>query len=551
MKIAGVKGSRTACERSNRASARRSREPGPVDRVEFESPTLTRKPIPDSFIVVAPRSSNLPATSSEEVLGTTKDSAFLLVESSAQVKSLQDGGMVAFPNYEYEGELYDRPLEGSDDTRESNSDTRESNSDTRESNRLPSHLEIIDIKSAWAVTRGNPDVLSAVTDSGPDLEHPSLAKSSWNNRDEVAGNGIDDDGNGKVDDVFGWDFSDNDNDPASDSGRHHTHILGLVHAEKGRGVSGLVPGAKSMSLKIAGGERRFSSAMLVESYLYALENGAKSVNTSFNIDGFVGDRAIEATYRELTEGDVLLFNSAGNAGRRDPKRTQFEDVVLVASTKTAPEERDVRSEFSNYGDGIDISAPGTDVFSTLPGDRVGSLSGTSMASPQVLGVDLLIQSAHPDWNRAQRWAQIAGTTDAMDGSQGEDGQMGFGRLNAGRALNETLPAPTVTPKLTTFPNGQTMNVLVRFDKVLEPEAANHPEAWRILNEEGEVVRTGPPKEVRLMTNQLDFKVWDLPKGEYTLVGSAEHLRDPFGRPLDGNGDGVPGDDLVVPFQRIS
>ncbi|MCA9778047.1 MAG: hypothetical protein KC800_15060, partial [Candidatus Eremiobacteraeota bacterium] len=108
-----------------------------------------------------------------------------------------------------------------------------------------------------------------------------------------------------------------------------------------------------------------------------------------------------------------------------------------------------------------------------------------------------------------------------------------------------------TPELSTFPNGQTMNVKLRFDKVLDPKKASSAEAWTIFNEKGEVVQAGPPKEIRLMTNEIDFNVAKLPKGSYTLVGSAEHLQDPFGQPLDGNKDGVAGDDLVVRFQRIS
>ena len=503
---------------------------------------ITRHVIPDSYIVAAPRNrlaslSSLSSNDHENMLGTTEDTAFFLTDSVETLRSLEDTGVRVYPNYEYEGDLSDSPVPGSEDT---------------VGQGFPRHLEIIDIKKAWEVTRGDSAIISAVTDSGLDLKHPQLQQAVWKNSKEIDGNGIDDDQNGKVDDVVGWDFSDDDGDPGESGGTHHTHVFGIVHAQEGEsGVVGVAPEAKGMSLRIGGGKRRFSSSMMVESYLYALQEGAKSINTSFNIDGFVGDRAIEATYRELADNDVLLFNSAGNNGRRNPKRSALDDVVLVASTQTAPEHVDQRSEFSNYGWGIDISAPGSDILSTLPDGRTGTLSGTSMASPVAMGVDLLIQSAHPDWNRAQRWAQIAGTADSIDALNGDGDELGYGRLNAGRALTEELSPPTVTTKLSTFPNGQTMNVVIRFDKVLDPESANSGEAWRILNEEGEVVQSGPPKEVRLMTNQIDFNVARLPKGSYTLVGSAEHLKDPFGQPLDGNKDGVAGDDLIVKFQRIS
>ena len=505
--------------------------------MQLSSSIPTRRAIPDSYIVAAPRSAGLAAVEEDKVLGGTQDTVFLLSESPEQIRTLSESGARVFPNYEYEGDLFDSAVasEGSPGAD------------------FPRHLEIMNIGPAWEVSKGRPEVLSAVTDTGLDLGHPLLQNTVWENPDEVAGNGLDDDSNGKVDDLHGWDFTDEDGDPGEADGSHHTHVFGAVHAQDdGMGVAGGGPRSKGMALRIGGGKRRFSSAVMIESYLYALEQGAKSINTSFNIDGFVGDRAIEETYRQLAEEDVLLFNSAGNSGRRNPRRGELEDVVLVASTQTADGLVDKRSDFSNYGSGIDIAAPGSDIVSTLPGERSGPLSGTSMASPLVMGVDLLVQSAHPDWNRAQRWAQIAGTADSIDALNSEEaGELGHGRVNAGRALTETLPPPTITPELSTFPNGQTMNVRLRFDKVLDPKKASLAEAWTIVNESGEVVRSGPPKEIRLMTNEIDFNVARLPKGSYTLVGSAEHLKDPFGQPLDGNKDGLAGDDLVVKFQRIS
>ncbi|CAN0326579.1 unnamed protein product, partial [Phaeothamnion confervicola] len=232
-------------------------------------------------------------------------------------------------------------------------------------------------------------------------------------------------------------------------------------------------------------------------------------------------------------------------------RSAFDDIVLVASTDTSAADRDKRSEFSNYGYGVDISAPGKDIVSTMPGNRIAPLSGTSMASPVAMAVDVLVQSAHPDWTRAQRWAQIAGTADKIDAVNPENvDEMGHGRVNAGRALTEELKAPTLTVKDETFPNGQCMNLKVRFDSVFDPVAANAPEAFRVTNEKGEVVMQGPPKEIRLLTNEVDFNVSKLPAGSYTFTASASHLHDPFGRPLDGNKDGTGGDDVVVNFKRV-
>lgn len=140
-----------------------------------------------------------------------------------------------------------------------------------------------------------------------------------------------------------------------------------------------------MALRIDGGRKAYSSALVSEAYLYAMNQGAKSVNTSYNIDGFPGDKAIESTYRTLADNDVLVFNSAGNSGRLNPARTVFEDIVLVASTDTAAASVDKRSSFSNYGVGIDIASPGKDIQSTLPDAKLGPL-------------------AAPAWPALARWA---------------------------------------------------------------------------------------------------------------------------------------------------
>ncbi len=532
---------------STKAKAQPTEDHTPADQVQLgQSQEAERKLIPGSYIVMAPSHSltsfsDNPAVQVEKVLGNAGDTTFLLVQSQEPLNSqlaLDGEGLVALPNYEYQGHLFDDPLPST-----------ELDQSSERPPSFPVHLEIINVKPAWEVTKGSPQVLSAITDTGADLQHPLLKPTVWNNPKEIAGNQQDDDGNGKVDDIVGWDFSDSDNNPNDTQSHHHTHVHGIVHAnDADRGAIGVTPDAKGMALRIAGGKRPFSSAVLVESYLYAMQQGVKSINTSFNIDSFVGDSAIESTYRTLADNDVLLFNSAGNNSKLNPARSKFEDIVLVASTSTAESERDQRSDFSNYGIGIDIAAPGKDIMSTFPNNQIRPLSGTSMASPVAMGVDLLVQSAHPDWNRNQRWAQIAGTADNVDAANPSlHNQLGAGRINAGRALTEQLAAPTITVIPTTFPNGKTTQLTLRFDKVIDPKSANNPDAWTILNEKDEVVQKGLPREVRLLTNQIDLNVADLPAGDYRLVASAKHLLDPFGQPLDGNRDGKGGDDLVFPF----
>jgi len=505
---------------------------------------ITRQEIPGSFIVTVPTQSLASLVSNnrvqvEKVIGQANDSTYLLV--SQPESSLQDTEVFGqvFPNYQYSGKLYDDPVQ------------QQPLMSAVAPSKRPGHLDIINIDPAWQQTKGSPETFGAVTDTGLDVAHPVLQGTVWQNAKETA-NGKDDDANGYVDDLSGWDFTDADSDASHTRSTHHTHVHGIVHANEGdSGATGVAPGSQSMPLRIAGGKLGYSSAILVESYLYAMNQGAKSINTSFNIDGFVGDKAIESTYRTLVDNDVLLFNSAGNSGRKNPARSKFEDIVLVASTDTAAGRIDKRSSFSNYGNGVDIAAPGSDIISTFPNGRVGASSGTSMASPVAMGVDLLVQSAHPDWNAAQRWAQISGTADNINElNPNEAGLFGGGRVNAGRALTETLAPPTLSARETKTPNGSTSKVAVRFEKVLDPATSNQPEAWRVVDSQGETVMQGAPKEVRLLTNEIEFNVGGLPAGSYTLIGSAEHLRDPFGQALDGNGDGVSGDNFVKAFEVL-
>lgn len=537
---------------SPRSSGRASDSPAPTagpevaDQVQWSqgeevSPGVYRQAIPGSFIVKAKTDevaslAHQDGVAVEKVLGQAGDSAFLLIQApEADATLLQSAFSEVMPNYQYSGNVYDQPVEIGEPV-------------SLQSGKRPGHLDVINIDPAWAVTKGAGSV-TGITDGGVDLAHPELKDSIWQNPKEVAGNKVDDDQNGYVDDTQGWDFTDVDPVPGHEGSTHHTHVHGIAHARQGEsGATGVAPEGKSMPLRIDGGRKAYSSALVAEAYLYAMNQGAKSVNTSYNIDGFPGDRAIESTYRTLADNDVLVFNSAGNSGQLNPRRSVFEDVVLVASTDWAGASVDKRSSFSNYGVGIDIAAPGKDVMATLPNNRVGAMSGTSMASPNAMGLHALVESAHPEWNREQRWAQIVGTADNIDAKNpGQEGLFGGGRINAGRALTETVAPPTIAVKESKNPQGGTTKLTVRFEKVLSTASSNAPEAWQIRNEQGEVVMQGAPKEIRLLTNQFDIPVANLPAGNYEFVASSEVLKDPFGQALDGDRDGQAGGDFRQSF----
>ena len=214
------------------------------------------------------------------------------------------------------------------------------------------HHIIIKNYEAWELSEGVEEIVVAVTDDGFKLDHEDLLN-SWNvNENEIPRNGIDDDHNGYIDDVNGYDFNEQDNDPMSDSrhGSHGTHVSGIVAAGFNNqiGVSGFGSKIKVMPIKFYG-ENNLTSAMVLESYTYAANNGAKIITTSYYIDNFVGDAAYEKALDYAYDKGLILFNSAGNGNIRQSKRTLFSKLLLVASTKSKKSWKskiDKRSKFS-------------------------------------------------------------------------------------------------------------------------------------------------------------------------------------------------------------
>ena len=246
------------------------------------------------------------------------------------------------------------------------------------------HHPLMQNDLAWDFTIGDPNIVIAVTDDGVDLDHRDLAANIWTNPAESAGAaGVDDDGNGYIDDLYGWDFADDDNDPnhvAEDW--HGTHVAGIAAAvtDNGTGVAGVAGGATIMPLRWYG-SGAWTSAVIAETFAYAADNGAQIVSTSYNMDGWAGDPTVIAAYQYLYDHDVLHLGSAGNGSSLDPPRQAFGQSLLVAST----DDQDHRSDFCNYGTGIDVAAPGSEVLSTYADNGYAYGWGTSMAAPNAGG----------------------------------------------------------------------------------------------------------------------------------------------------------------------
>lgn len=288
-------------------------------------------------------------------------------------------------------------------------------------------LPKINAPEAWDASTGG-GVVVAVVDSGVDGAHPDLASRMWSNPGEVPGNGLDDDGNGFVDDAGGWDFANEDNDPADDAG-HGTHVAGTVAAagDNGLGVVGVAFGARLMPVKglDAGGGGYASD--LAAALVYAVDNGARIINASWGAPA--KSALIEAAANYVRASGGLLVAAAGNSNGPVAYPAALDGVVAVAAT----DEADAKADFSSFGPQVDLAAPGVDIRSTLPGGMYGTKSGTSMAAPHVAGVAALIAALHPFYTPAQLTAALRLATNDVN-TPGFDAATGAGRVNAARAV---------------------------------------------------------------------------------------------------------------------
>ncbi|MBO0699061.1 MAG: S8 family serine peptidase [Zavarzinella sp.] len=305
---------------------------------------------------------------------------------------------------------------------------------------------------AWNTSTGTGRTVVAVIDTGVDYNHPDLAANMWRNTREIPGNGIDDDHNGYKDDVYGYDFANNDSNPMDDNG-HGTHVSGTIGAvgDNGIGVAGVDWHVKIMALKFldSSGSGYLSNA--VRALNYAVANGAKVVNASFGGGGY--DAAMATAINNARAHGVIVVAAAGNDSSNNdttpsyPANYPGDNVISVAAT----DRNDQLAYFSNYGPTtVDIAAPGQSIYSTLPGGRYGTYSGTSMATPHVTGAIALVWDAHPNWTYQQVIAAILNTADRIPSLTGK---VATGRLDVGKAITygDSTPTPTPNPNPTPTP----------------------------------------------------------------------------------------------------
>lgn len=271
---------------------------------------------------------------------------------------------------------------------------------------------------AWADGYTGEGVVVAVIDTGVDLDHPDLVTNLWVNADEIPGNGIDDDGNGFVDDVRGWDFANGDNDP-DDTNGHGTHVAGTVAAlANGQGATGVAPGATVMPVQVLGDSGGGSSFSVASGIRYAADNGADIINLSLG-GGF--SNAIRSAVAYASSLGVFVVAAAGNESAAVPSfparySADFGQVLSVGAHSSVDRIAGFSNAVGNSG-AVQVDAPGVGVFSTYVGGGYRSLSGTSMASPNVAGVAALTLSANPNLTPSQlRSLIVDGSHRTIDGS---------------------------------------------------------------------------------------------------------------------------------------
>ncbi len=368
-------------------------------------------------------------------------------------------------------------------------------------------LEKIAASKAWDLETGTQNVVVAITDSGIDLEHEDLSKNIWHNNGEIPGNNLDDDGNGFVDDIHGWDFANGDNTPMDDKG-HGTHCAGIVGAvgNNDLGVAGVNWNVRLMALKFMQADGRGTLWDATQALLYAAQKGVDVVNASWGCRSCYTEYFNNAVV-SLKEAGAMFVASAGNdATNVDntpyyPAAFGHENVIAVAATTPT----DALAGYSNYGvSKVHISAPGSAIHSTLPGNKYGDASGTSMAAPFVTGAAALFKAAHPDATFDVIKSRILLTADPIGALVGKVAT--GGRLNINRMLSDDAEAPPA-PSVFTVAAGKQSDALLSWSPVDASDLAMYRVRWGtgsglfaesrdIPKEETETVVENLPNDVR-------------------------------------------------------
>ncbi len=323
----------------------------------------------------------------------------------------------------------------------------------------------IDGPEGWDLQMGNGNIIVAIVDSGIDYNHQDLATRIWINRiEDINGNlvvdpsdfnGIDDDGNGYIDDLRGWNFILNNSNPMDDHyNSHGTHCAGIAGANtfNNVGVAGTLWSCQLMPLKaMYGNNGTIMWAHAAPAIIYAADNGAQVISMSFA--GSSDNITLKAACDYAYASGCVLVAAIGNHGSSAPYiPAKYNSVIAVGATNR----NDTRWSSSAYGSHISVVAPGVEIYSTMRNNQYGYMTGTSMATPMVAGLAGLIIAEYPSLTNADIKSLITLTAEDQVGNLTEDvlgfdNYYGYGRVNAYIAL---YAAPLKPQKPSGPPNGK-------------------------------------------------------------------------------------------------
>ncbi len=390
-------------------------------------------------------------------------------------------------------------------------------------------LPLMQLPKGWKIEKGSRDVIIAIVDSGIDYRHDDLVSKVWVNPNEIPDNGIDDDENGYIDDVHGWDFTDapslqaegdytvGDNEPIDESG-HGTHVAGIAGAlpDNGIGIAGVAWNCSLMAVRAGlslGGGARMQDDDSAAAIVYAADNGANIINMSWGSkqQSYVIKDAINYAHKH----GVVLVGAAGNSGESDSIfPAGFRKVISVASSNQNRE----RFYKSNFGASVDISAPGNAILSTHINNGYRTLTGTSMAAAHVSGVAALMLSKRPSLTHEEIRHILINSADVIpiiDGIEPDPNLVGSGSVNAFRALltSSVLQAKIHSPETN---SGGTNSITI-----VGTATGYKFESWQLFYENSKVPTNFVPITDLNASHKVDeqLAVWNtstLPKGEYTI-----------------------------------
>ena len=397
-----------------------------------------------------------------------------------------------------------------------------------------------DVKAvaAWAQSRGS-GVIVAIADTNVDIEHPDLAPNVWTNPGEIDGNGVDDDQNGFVDDVHGWNFGKASNRPQDGGETHGTHVAGIIGAVQGNGIggSGVAPEVRLMPTPILGGA---TTANAIKAWAYAVSNGADIISNSWGNNTW--EPALALAVKKTTEAGVSVVVAAGNENWDTGVNGSYPDNYAGSFAVAASDSKDGKASYSNRGTvTIDVAAPGDKIHSTLPKGKYGSMSGTSMAAPVVSGLLALVKARYPQLSmreveqRVLRSVQRDGAAKVWNTLVASGG-----RVDALAALT-----PLATPQAPRPTDGAVAGSPVRVDwasdlvegQRFQVEASTNASARVAVDEDFEAGRASRPfrtsgdrewsiSDAAAKSGTKSFNVNKLARGEQSRLELTETITEP-------------------------